>query len=86
MRIAGGCLSSRGIKASSCINAAGRGEEIVVRANQIEQNACVLPIDRFYSAIEDSFVVDAQTLTQLASVCMKRLGNMAARSSKVLPA
>lgn len=57
----------------------GRGST-TAKARQIENGACVLPVDRFYSAIEDSFTVDAQTLTQLASICTARLGRMAQRA------
>ncbi|MBD9402112.1 Rha family transcriptional regulator [Comamonas sp. CMM02] len=45
------------------------------------RNAYVMPIERFHSAIEDSMMVDAQTLTQLASTCTTRLGRMAARNT-----
>lgn len=57
----------------------GRDGEVTVNAKQIERNAFVMPIDRFHDAIEDSVVVDAQTLAQLASTCMNRLGRMAQR-------
>lgn len=55
------------------------------KARQIERNACVLPLERFHSAIEDSICVDAQTLTQLVSVCTARLGRMAARNAVAAP-
>lgn len=64
----------------------GYGADAAPSVKQIDGNACVLPIDKFHLAIEDSVAVDAQTLTKLASVCMKRLGSMAARSTKALPA
>lgn len=54
---------------------------IAARAKKIESDAFVLPIGRFYAAIEDSIAVDAQTLTQLVSACTTRLGRMAQRVS-----
>lgn len=62
------------------LGVAGRDGDIAVQAKQVASNACVLPINRFHDAIEDSMSVDAQTLTQLASVCMARLGQMAQRA------
>ncbi|MDH1700315.1 BRO-N domain-containing protein [Comamonas terrigena] len=56
-----------------------------VRAKAIERNACVLPITRFYAAVEDSITVDAQTLMQLVSTCTARLGHMAARNAAAAP-
>ncbi|MDI9855177.1 BRO family protein [Comamonas sp. 17RB] len=56
------------------------------RARAIERNACVLPITRFYAAVEDSITVDAQTLMQLVSTCTARLGHMAARNAVTAPA
>lgn len=58
----------------------GRDQEVVVRARQVEHNACVAPIDRFHDVIEESITVDAQTLSQLASTCMARLSRMAQRA------
>ncbi len=55
------------------------------RARAIERNACVLPITRFYAAVEDSINVDAQTLMQLVSTCTARLGHMAARNAVAAP-
>ncbi len=46
-------------------------------AQQIEPDAFVLPIDRLPGAIEASTNLDAQTLMQLASACMTKLGHMA---------
>lgn len=63
------------------LGVAGRDGDVAVQAKQIDSNACVLPINRFHSVIEDSITVDAQTLTQLAAVCMARLGQMAQRST-----
>lgn len=57
----------------------GRDGDVAVQARRIESNACVLPISRFHSVIEDSITVDAQTLAQIASTCMARLGRMAQR-------
>lgn len=54
------------------------------KARQIERSACVLPITQFHAAIEDSFTVDAETLTQLVSTCTTRLGRMAQRSQSKL--
>ncbi|WP_312593934.1 BRO-N domain-containing protein [Comamonas terrigena] len=56
------------------------------RTRAIERNACVLPITRFYAAVEDSITVDAQTLMQLVSTCTARLGHMAARNAVAVPA
>lgn len=67
------------------LQAGSRGAAISAHAKQIEGNACVLPIDRFHSVIEDSITVDAQTLTRLASVCMARLGQMAHRMQHETP-
>jgi prophage antirepressor-like protein len=57
----------------------------VARVKAVDRNAYVLPLDRFYSAVEDSICVDAQTLTQLASTCTARLGRMAARNAVAAP-
>jgi Rha family phage regulatory protein len=56
-------------------------EGTVARVKPVDRNAYVMPIERFHGAIADSMVVDAQTLTQLASVCTTRLGRMAARNA-----
>lgn len=53
----------------------------VARVKPVDRNAYVMPIERFHSAIDDSMMVDAQTLTQLASTCTTRLGRMAARNA-----
>ncbi len=63
-----------------------RSEELVVRATQMEYNACVLPIDKFHLAIEDGIAIDPQVLMQLATTCMNKLARMAARSAKALTA
>lgn len=63
------------------LGVAGRDEEVTVQAEQLERNACVLPIDRFHEAIEESITVDAPTLTRLASTCMARLSRMAQRAA-----
>lgn len=63
------------------LEAEDREGDVTVNAKKIERNACVLPIDRFHDAIEDSVAVDAQTLAQLASTCMNRLGRMAQRAA-----
>ena len=57
----------------------------VARVKPVDRNAYVMPIERFHSAIDDSMVVDAQTLTQLASTCTTRLGRMAARNAVAAP-
>jgi hypothetical protein len=57
----------------------------VARVKPVDRNAYVMPIERFHSAIEDSMMVDAQTLTQLASTCTTRLGRMAARNAVAAP-
>ena len=57
----------------------------VARVKQVDRNAYVMPIERFHSAIDDSMMVDAQTLTQLASTCTTRLGRMAARNAVAAP-
>lgn len=67
------------------LGVAGCDGDIAVQAKQVASNACVLPINRFHDAIEDSITVDAQTLTQLASTCMARLGRMAQRVAHEAP-
>lgn len=57
----------------------------VARVKPVDRNAYVMPIERFHSAIDDSMVVDAHTLTQLASTCTTRLGRMAARNTVAAP-
>lgn len=57
----------------------------VARVKPVDRNAYVMPVERFHSAIEDSMMVDAQTLTQLASTCTTRLGRMAARNAVAAP-
>lgn len=65
----------------------GYGADAEPNVAQVEHNACVLPVDKFHLAIEDSIAVDPQTLMQLASTCMRKLTNMAAaHGSKALPA
>lgn len=58
----------------------------VARVNAIERDACVLPMERFHEAIEESFTVDAQTLARLASTCAVKLGRMAQRLNGPGPA
>lgn len=60
-------------------------EGAVARVKPVDRNAYVMPIERFHSAIDDSMMVDAQTLTQLASTCTTRLGRMAARNAVAAP-
>lgn len=57
----------------------------VAHIKPVDRNAYVMPLERFHSAIEDSICVDAQTLTQLVSVCTARLGHMAARNAVAAP-
>lgn len=64
----------------------GYGADAEPSVAQVEHNACVLPVDKFHLAIEDSISVDPQTLMQLASTCMRKLTNMAAHGAKALPA
>ncbi|MDD3016772.1 MAG: Bro-N domain-containing protein [Comamonas sp.] len=64
----------------------GYGADAEPSVAQVEHNACVLPVDKFHLAIEDSISVDPQTLMQLASTCMRKLTNMAAHGTKALPA
>ena len=45
----------------------------------IDHNAYVMPVDRFYCAVEDALFVEAPTLAKLVSVCTARLSRMAAR-------
>lgn len=59
----------------------GADEDVVVQAKPIAYDAYVVPIDRFYAAIEDSIVVDAETLTRLSATCTARLGSMARRTA-----
>lgn len=54
---------------------------IAAQAKKIESDAFVLPIGRFYAAIEDSIAVDAQALTRLVTACTARLGRMAQRAA-----
>ncbi|MNY83858.1 hypothetical protein D3C78_00010 [compost metagenome] len=60
-------------------------EGTVARVKPVDRNAYVMPIERFHGAIADSMTVDAQTLTQLASVCTTRLGRMAACNAVAAP-
>ena len=64
----------------------GYGSDAAPSVKQIDGSACVLPVEKFYLAIEDSLSVDPQVLMQLATTCMNKLARMAARSAKALPA
>lgn len=52
----------------------------------VESNACVLSIDKFHLAIEDSIAIDPQVLMRLASTCMNKLTSMASHNAKALTA
>lgn len=64
----------------------GYGSDAAPSVKQIDGSACVLPIEKFHLAIEDSLSVDPQVMMQLATTCMNKLARMAARSAKALPA
>lgn len=50
---------------------------LVPQAKKIDSNAYVMPMDRFYDAIETSMSVDPAVLARLAATCTNRLGSMA---------
>lgn len=52
---------------------------LVPQAKKIDSNAYVMPMDRFYDAIETSMSVDPAVLARLAATCANRLGSMAGR-------
>lgn len=64
----------------------GYGSDAAPSVKQIDRSACVLPIEKFHLAIEDSLSVDPQVLMQLATTCMNKLARMAAHSTKALSA
>lgn len=64
----------------------GYGADAAPSVKQIDGNACVLPIDKFHLAIEDTIAIDPQVLMRLATTCMNKMAGMAARSAKVLTA
>lgn len=59
----------------------GPDEDVGVQLQLIASDACVVPISRFHEVLEDTVLMDAQTLTRLASVCTDRLGRMAQRTT-----
>ncbi|MDH0900738.1 KilA-N domain-containing protein [Comamonas aquatica] len=59
-------------------DATGEGG-LVSNVKPIDQNAYVMPLERFHCAVEDALFVDAPTLAKLVSVCTTRLSRMAAR-------
>ncbi|WP_052224031.1 phage antirepressor N-terminal domain-containing protein [Comamonas testosteroni] len=61
--------------------AGGPDEDVGVELQSVAPDACVVPISRFHKVLEDTILVDAQTLTRLASVCTARLGRMAQRTT-----
>lgn len=63
----------------------GYGSDAAPSVKQIDGNACVLPIDKFHLAIEDTIAIDPQVLMRLATTCMNKMASMAARSAKALP-
>lgn len=64
----------------------GYGADVAPSVKQIDGNACVLPIDKFHLAIEDTIAIDPQVLMRLATTCMNKMASMAARSAKALTA
>lgn len=64
----------------------GYGADAAPSVKQIDGNACVLPIDKFHLAIEDTIAIDPQVLMRLATTCMNKMASMAARSAKALAA
>lgn len=64
----------------------GYGTDAGPSVKQIDSSVCVLPVDEFHLAIEDSLSVDPQVLMRLATTCLNKLSSMAARSAKALPA
>ncbi|WP_082001513.1 KilA-N domain-containing protein [Delftia sp. ZNC0008] len=54
---------------------------LVPQAKKIDSNAYVIPMDRFYDAIETSMSVEPAVLARLAATCANRLGSMAGRLS-----
>lgn len=64
----------------------GYGSDAAPSVKQIDGNVCVLPVEKFHLAIEDSLSVDPQVLMQLATTCMSKMARMAAHSTKDLSA
>lgn len=64
----------------------GYGSDAAPSVKQIDGNVCVLPVEKFHLAIEDSLSVDPQVLMRLATTCMNKLASMAAHSTKALSA
>lgn len=64
----------------------GYGSDAAPSVKQIDGNVCVLPVEKFHSAIEDSLSVDPQVQMQLATTCMSKMARMAAHSTKDLSA
>lgn len=64
----------------------GYGADAAPSVKQIDGNACVLPIDKFHLAIEDTIAIDPQVLMRLATTCMNKMARMAAHSTKALSA
>ncbi len=50
---------------------------LVPQAKKIDSNAYVMPMDRFYDAIETSMSVEPAVLARLAATCANRLSHMA---------
>lgn len=59
---------------------------LVPRAIKVDDQAYVAPIERFPQVIGDHFLADPKCLTQIAAICMQRLGRMAERLPTTTPA
>lgn len=79
-------LKSEDLRRGRWMVSFGYGSDAASSVKQIDGNACVLPVEKFHLAIEDSLSIDPQVLMQLASTCMNKLASMAARSAKALTA
>lgn len=59
---------------------------LVPQAKKIDSNAYVMPMDRFYDAIETSMSVEPAVLARLAATCANRLSHMAGHLPAPRPA
>lgn len=79
-------MKSEDLKHGRWMVSFGYGSDAAPSVKQIDRNACVLPVEKFHLAIEDSLSVDPQVLMRLATTCMNKLASMAAHSTKALSA
>lgn len=59
---------------------------LMAQAKKIDSNAYVMPMDRFYDAIETSMSVEPAVLARLAATCANRLSHMAGHLPAPRPA